>query len=71
MVTGHGLTTWKTMIPLATVNLLAAVFVREFGGARWWMTAASAAMIALWGVIGLVVMAGMWGIIAILRTSFF
>lgn len=28
-------------------------------------------MIALWGVIGLTIMAGMWGIISIFRTSFF
>jgi NADH-quinone oxidoreductase subunit H len=42
---------WKVMIPLATVNLLAAIFVREFGVSRWWMTAASAVVIAMWGVI--------------------
>lgn len=28
-------------------------------------------MIALWGVLGLAVMAGLWGLIAILRTSLF
>ncbi len=28
-------------------------------------------MIALWGIIGLVVMAGMWGLIALVRTSLF
>lgn len=28
-------------------------------------------MIALWGVIGLAVMAGVWGLVALLRTSVF
>jgi NADH-quinone oxidoreductase subunit H len=44
---------WKTMIPLATVNLLLAMFVREFGAGRWYMTAASIVVIALWGLIEL------------------
>lgn len=44
---------WKTMIPLATLNLVAVLMVCEFDGTRWWLTAASAAMIGLWGLIEL------------------
>jgi NADH-quinone oxidoreductase subunit H len=40
---------WKVMIPLATVNFVAAMLVREFGCSRWWMLAASAALILMWG----------------------
>ncbi len=44
---------WKTMIPLATVNLLVGLFVQEFHGERWWMTAASIVVFVLWGLIEL------------------
>jgi NADH-quinone oxidoreductase subunit H len=44
---------WKVMIPLATVSLVVVLFIREYGVSRWWMTAASAAVIVLWGIIEL------------------
>jgi NADH-quinone oxidoreductase subunit H len=42
---------WKVMIPLATVNVLVVMFVREFNLSRWWMLAGSAALILAWGLI--------------------
>lgn len=44
---------WKTMIPLATLNVVVAMLVREFNASRWWMLAASVAMIVLWGAVEL------------------
>jgi NADH-quinone oxidoreductase subunit H len=41
---------WKVMIPLATLNLVAVMVVRELNGSRWWLLAASAALVALWAV---------------------
>lgn len=42
---------WKGMIPLATANVVAALLVREFHASRWWMLAASAGLVALWGAV--------------------
>jgi NADH-quinone oxidoreductase subunit H len=42
---------WKVMIPLATVNVVAIMIVREYHLSRWWMLIASAAMIMAWGAI--------------------
>lgn len=44
---------WKVLIPLATLYLLAAIFVREFGGHRVWMLSVSAALLVGAGAIDL------------------
>ena len=32
---------WKVMIPLAIVNLLCVMFVKEYGASKWWLTVLS------------------------------
>ncbi|MFL5328095.1 MAG: NADH-quinone oxidoreductase subunit NuoH [Gemmataceae bacterium] len=49
---------WKVMIPLATLNVLAAMIVREFHGSRWWMLAASIALIIGWGFLEILTATG-------------
>lgn len=44
---------WKVMIPLATVNLVAVMIVREYHLSRWWMLVASAALTIGWGLVEL------------------
>lgn len=39
---------WKVLIPLATLNLVAVMVVREWNLSRWWLLVASAVLVALW-----------------------
>jgi NADH-quinone oxidoreductase subunit H len=43
---------WKVLIPLALGNVVAVMFIRQFGLSMWWATVASAALFVIAGVIG-------------------
>lgn len=43
---------WKVMIPLAIVNLLCVMFVKEYGASKWWLTALSVGVFFGAAVIG-------------------